>query len=348
VHRVRLPLAALLLLGCGRSGLDSSAISTDTGLPVETPEASTETPDAADETGQPEGGGDHACILFSGTNANDTWAWDGVHWTQLSPPSSPALRFDASAAALGTSLVLFGGWAQEGNVTEDVAETWIWNGITWSEPSVSPAPAARSDAVAATLGGIVVLFGGGVTGTSTDLANDTWTFDGTRWTELAPAHAPSPRDEAVASTLRDRVVLFGGNGTPLGWTMPQVFSDTWEWDGQDWSQLSPPVSPPARRGAILVPFGDVLLLFGGSSATNMELNDTWTWDGSSWTQRFPPTSPSPRSFAAAGSVDGRVVVFGGIAQGGVAGDTWVWDGSTWTQQQLPQPSAREGATMGCY
>jgi hypothetical protein len=41
--------------------------------------------------------------------------------------------------------------------------------------------------------------------------------------------------------MRQRVVLFGGNISGVGF-----LGDTWEWDGTNWTQLTPSASPSAR------------------------------------------------------------------------------------------------------
>ena len=48
---------------------------------------------------------------FQGTNFNDTWAWDGLNWTQLSPTTSPAVRQFAGMAydPIRDRTVLYGG-----------------------------------------------------------------------------------------------------------------------------------------------------------------------------------------------------------------------------------------------
>jgi hypothetical protein len=196
----------------------------------------------------------------------------------------------------------------------------------------------------------LLLFGGGAHDSIGDV-NDTWTWDGSTWTQLHPATSPSPRDNAslaydAASGL---VVLFGGadpRGTTGGAIGGKFFGDTWTWDGSNWTQMFPSVSPPARANASMVYDAATkqTVLFGGGGdgprAVNQSLpslNDTWTWDGSNWTQQQPATSPPVRQRAnmTYNVATQNVVLFGGfdynIPQQLV--DTWTWDGSNWTQQQ---------------
>lgn len=67
--------------------------------------------------------------------------------------------------------VLFGGAA--GEVWP--ADTWTWDGATWTKLDVV-GPSARDNAMMAALNDNVVLFGGSDAG----VLGDTWTWDGTR------------------------------------------------------------------------------------------------------------------------------------------------------------------------
>jgi hypothetical protein len=130
-------------------------------------------------------------VLFGGANGgsdlNDTWTFNGVTWTRLSPSTSPPARAYASMAydpATG-KIVLFGGSGNSG----DLSDTWTFDGTNWTELSTTASPPARDSASfaydAAT--GKIVLFGGEGNGGN---LGDTWTFDGTNWTQLSPPASP--------------------------------------------------------------------------------------------------------------------------------------------------------------
>jgi hypothetical protein len=78
-------------------------------------------------------------LLFGGlqsdyTYAGDTWAWDGVAWTQESTPTEPSPRASHAMAfdsARGVA-VLFGGYDGAFN-----RETWEWDGSQWTERDAS-------------------------------------------------------------------------------------------------------------------------------------------------------------------------------------------------------------------
>lgn len=157
-------------------------------------------------------------------------------------------------------------------------------------------------------------------------------------TWLGQFGAPAPRMQAYAAydVHRRRLVAFGGGDllAPL--------DDTWEWNGQTWSQLTPLVSPPPRSGHALAydPERRRVVLFGGTTGLAGARNDTWEWDGLVWERR--PAAVSPRSrFGHAMAWDPvrhAIVLFGGSdGFSGTLGDTWLWDGVAWTPLPTTTP-----------
>ncbi|MCA8975026.1 MAG: hypothetical protein KDC98_09910, partial [Planctomycetes bacterium] len=173
-----------------------------------------------------------------------------------------------------------------------------------------------------TLRSTAVLFGEG----------QTWEFDGAAWNHRAAPVAPSPRWGAgmVFDGARGRILLFGGQST-VG---PQVFGDTWEYDGAAWTQITVVTTPPPRRGAGMVfdaQRGRTVLFGGGEPLSASWLQDTWEYDGTNWSQVTTAHSPSPRERMAIAAGAGTTLLFGGYA--GFAGgmdDTWTYDGIDWT------------------
>lgn len=140
----------------------------------------------------------------------------------------------------------------------------------------------------------------------------------------------------VADIRRGVAVMFGGYSSTNG-----LQNDTWEWNGNTWTQRSPTTSPPPRQQFAMSYdlIRGVTLLFGGAYS-----GDTWQYDGTNWTQLNPTSSPSSRCCAhmAFDIRRARVVLFGGYGQSaGMLGDTWEWDGTNWTQVQVANsPSPR--------
>jgi len=216
-------------------------------------------------------------------------------------------------------------------------------GWTALAPATAPSPRSAPGLAWDSTRNRAVLFGGwGPTsgGTSCPCAHhsDTWEFDGSTWTEIATPTSPLGRQEPglVFDSVRGVLVMFSGfRFTPTG-----GLDDTWEYDGTDWTQITPPTSPPARRGvgmAYDASRGRVVA-FGGRNGSHW--NDTWEYDGATWTEASPATSPSIRAHVGMtyDPIGERVVLFGGRTGSSTSSsnETWAYDGSTW---RLLTPSA---------
>ena len=258
-------------------------------------------------------------VLFGGTASleyvADTWTYDGSTWSQQSPASSPPARSGASMAfdpTLG-KIVLFGGFISSKDV-ENVtsgpyADTWTYDGTTWTQQSPAASPPALADGsmVFDPRTGDLVLFGGDGNG---GLFGDTWTYNGVTWAKQSPATSPPARDNAAMAydPTSGNVVLFGGASGTYRACKAAQFGDTWTYDGSTWTQQSPSISPPARNGAVMAddPVTGDLVLFGGSAVFYTgpgcngfeNFNDTWTYNGSAWSQLAPSISPTVRGSSA--------------------------------------------------
>jgi N-acetylneuraminic acid mutarotase len=270
----------------------------------------------------------HGCgsdnALKSGVEGNDaggTAAVDGA----------------TDSASTHTAGLLFGGSA-----SQYLSDTWVWDGSSWTQSSVSgPSPRYRHSM--AGLGGKVVLFGGVWTspnvGSKPQYPSETWLWDGAAWNQ-AGATGPGGREGSAMATLGDKVVLFGGTNVL---DSNSFGGDTWLWDGASWTQANVG-GPPGRDLHAMATLDDKIVLFGGFGGPE-PLGDTWTWDGKNWTQ-LHVQGPPPRLSHAMATLNGKIVLFGGTGAGPKdLADTWLWDGSTWKQAPGPGPSARSGHAM---
>jgi hypothetical protein len=294
-------------------------------------------------------------LVSAGAGCASAASQPSYSWVQASPATSPPGRQLSVMAYDGATsqVVLFSGATGTGPLR--TADTWIWDGTTWSRAAPATSPRARQGAVMAYDAATeqLVLFGG-ATGTRSGLISDTWVWDGTTWSQAAPATSPpARRDASMAYDPATRqLVLFGGVGPAHN---SHALKDTWTWNGHNWTQASPVTSPSARflpSMAYDAAQGG-LVLFGGvgpfGSQPNVILPGTWAWNGTVWTKLSPATSPPDRAGASMvyDQATGQDVLFGGI--GGpktILGDTWAWDGSTWNQvTTASSPPQREFPAM---
>jgi hypothetical protein len=140
-------------------------------------------------------------------------------------------------------------------------------------------------------------------------------------THLGPGHRAD--SAMVYDSGRHRVVLFGG------WVGGVRMGDTWEWDGNVWTQKAN--SGPSVRGEHAMaydPSRGRVVLYGGSNFTGV-LQDTWEWDGITWTLK---ATGGPglrmRHAMAYDSVRGKVIMFGGMATQ-VTNSLFEWNGTGW-------------------
>ncbi len=283
--------------------------------------------------------------LFGGTDASgnllgDTWQWNGSLWTDATPTSaSPSPQARTGHAMVYDSLrhlTYLGGGCLSGMVggvcLRDLT-TWSWNGSQWTNIPVTGggSPLNRSNAALAfdQGHGVTVLFGGSSGGSA---QNDTWTWNGASWSKASPATSPPARygHVMVYDPSRAVTVLFGGIVAPDA----QPLNDTWEWNGANWTNVTPTQgNPPARQGASAiydVSRGLTVLYGGCTTATcTTPLSDTWIWNGSSWTSPTTDvTPPAVGNQAMAYDVSrGETVVFGGTGTSAMAtgplNETWV-------------------------
>jgi hypothetical protein len=112
-----------------------------------------------------------------------------------------------------------------------------------------------------------------------------WEWNGDGWVvPRLSTFPPRTTGHGLAfDTSTNRVLMFGGrpSGSP-------VLAELWDYDGQVWRQLSAPPAPPApwagpeARQDTAMTYDAArqrLVLFGGTSAANVQLGDTWEWDG---------------------------------------------------------------------
>ena len=172
-------------------------------------------------------------ILFSGLDPserqiNETWSWNGEEWKLLSQ-EGPTSRghFGFVYDPNHTQIMLYGGYT---STVSD--EFWSWKDGAWTEIDFpGPGTLSHFGMTYDTNANALYIFGGATTGsTFSSFTDKTWILTGGKWSELEPADSPSKRGSPAMGydPVRGRIVLYGG------FDSSKEFSDTWEWDGEQW------------------------------------------------------------------------------------------------------------------
>lgn len=279
-------------------------------------------------------------------------------WQYLATAPSPPPRDNACLVfdSVHNATVMHGGrpWHVGAAAYND---TWTWNGAAWTHvfPATVPTWGEGAQMAFDSQRGRCVRFGGWTIGSgSAGVIDQTWEFDGVDWSLRTPAVAPpARRNQAMAyDSIRGRTVMFGGDVLLQTGSAPTL-ADTWEWDGTQWHDVTPAVSPPARTAARMV-FDSArgrCVLFGGTlwnGTTTTWYGDTWEWDGVAWQQMATTGALARASFGMAfDSQRHRTVMFGGWNGVGMVGDTWEWNGVAWSAPAAnpPAPTPRVAPAM---
>lgn len=273
-------------------------------------------------------------VLFKGRR---TFEFTGLTWKITDSGSMSGPGHLESYSALWSPLVVFhpkskgvllyGGYSAHEVIGYALPRSvsWIWNGSEWLPPiggSVRQVPIAGHAGALNMRTGQIIIFGG-----ETHLLHyqrNTFVYEGDIWKQVTRGKpTPRVRPAMAYDEKRDVMVLFGGY-QKLEYPVSKVFSDTWEWDGKQWTRITNS-GPGPRAGHSLVYLPELkrVVLFGGFSApldpdTGKRVlvphNDLWSWDGKSWT-RLPHTRPAPNPRyghgAAYDSNKQQMVIYGG-------------------------------------
>jgi len=229
-------------------------------------------------------------VLFGGRGGaeplRDTWEWDGTRWMSVATNGpAPGIHTVAAFDRQRGVAVLFVPLLAAGKLVRPFqAETWLWDGHTWTKaPGKSPEDCLANGMAVDEASGAVMLLTGrfgpseyGVPFAGSDL----WTWTGSGWQRVSDAPAVSePFFSTIAPAGKSGgLLLFDGSAG-------KAAGVTWRWDGRAWSEVSR--TGPSSRNVHVMSYDrerDRVVLFGGGVGQH-RLGDTWEWDGRAWTER---------------------------------------------------------------
>jgi hypothetical protein len=224
-------------------------------------------------------------------------------WTEITHPTSPAfahhdMTYDSQRHRLivaGRTSIMQNPFAIYAGAADG----------TWTQlPAPSPALPGDEDIELAydSHRDRVVLY--------TTATNKVWEFNGTNWAVLTAATTPVQCADGAQmqyDPLRRKTVLVGC----LGFPESDSPSETWLWDGTDWTLAAGTNASPvgaAGGGLAFDPVRGEMVLLTHSTM------QTWTFNGTNWTRRTPATTPTPDVWVfdlACHPPSGLVVFYGG-------------------------------------
>jgi len=120
---------------------------------------------------------------------DDMWSFDGTGWTQITPASTPGMRYGAQVAVNPNTnhVLLFGGIrvdvdANNNQVQVYANDTWDWDGTAWTKINTAVVPPARENGGMAwdPIRNELVMFGG----YSGFYLSDLWSFSNGQWKQV--------------------------------------------------------------------------------------------------------------------------------------------------------------------
>lgn len=216
--------------------------------------------------------------------------------------SAPNQRTEVAAAAAGNRIYVMGGFVSPGR-TVAMVEVYDIASDGWSRgPDL---PVAVNHAMAASLDGVVYVFGG-YTGES-DLSAPTGRAFALRsgvWEEMAPM--PDVRAAAGAAAIEGKIYVAGGVG-PDGLAEEMFVLDI---AAGTWSEAH---GPPRPREHLGVATDGKRLFVTGGRPPNTDVLEAFDPAGGRW-ERLADMPTSRGGLSAAGTANGLVVAAGGEAE----------------------------------
>lgn len=262
-------------------------------------------------------------------------------WTNLSADgnlAAPANGFRQAMAYDPTMnrLVVFGGSSTPGLASSAGWEfdlgTSTWASIANPTPGTT-GPSARYDAkMAYDAGtGLIMLFGGdGPISGASDRLNDTWLLAGNAWILANPSNSPAARSlftmTARSAPYNDVIMVGGQNSSGVRQ------NDTWQWDGSDWTQITPinstvPVTFGGGNDSVYDSVRQCVVIINGTGTGILPSNLT---GAGGWTSEYDCVTNEWRAYGnnlTSQSADDPII--GNLQRFAVAflnGKTYAWGG----------------------
>jgi N-acetylneuraminic acid mutarotase len=255
---------------------------------------------------------------------------ENVKWERLAPIPTP--RTEVTAAALGNSIYVIGGFDALGQTVPTV-EVYDIEADTWTRgPDL---PVAVNHAMSTVAEGTLYVTGGYL-GPLSDPTNRAFALSEAGWEELPPM--PEPRAAAGAAAVGNEIYVAGGVGpTGLADSTPVLDTGTGRW------RSVPGLLTPREHLGVAAFGGQVYAVGGRTGGIGTNLGESEALDPATGNWRPLPPMPTPRGgLAAAATSSGLIVAPGGEADATFA-EVEAFDAEEGRWVVLPpMPTARHG------
>ncbi|MBD3869339.1 MAG: hypothetical protein IFK94_14555 [Acidobacteria bacterium] len=283
--------------------------------------------------------------VFGGESTAETAYWDGEEWQVVETNTSPTARRGAGMTfddARGE--ILMQGGALGASYRYDF---WKFNGTDWVEITVSH-PAVKRRISSLSYDPVYdrsLAYGGSFCCNIVNL-EDTLVFDGVNWSAPLPVFFPGRLNGHTQKHIPEigHHIVYGG----MKDNIEQDSTYAYDFDLDEWEELSPANRPSARTGHNMVYSSGHggLVLFGGQDPWGKR-NDTWLYQGGDWSELVTQGAPDKRTKCAMTYDQERAIVllYGGNLADSLADKTWQLDGDVWTELTVSGPGIRKSASM---
>jgi N-acetylneuraminic acid mutarotase len=258
-------------------------------------------------------------------------------WSEA--PEMPGARIEAAVAALGSQLVVAGGFSTStGEITREVIALDTFTGA-WTE--LPELPVAWTRGALAASGGTLYLLGG-LEGPSFVARGEAYALDpgADAWRDLPPMPAGQERGAAAVVASPPHIYLIGGSST--AGALASVLD--YNLATSMWTQLPDLPVPRSHAAAMRVRDGTLIVAGGLADRTGAPLDDVHALPlgAAVWEPRRP--MPTPRGGCAYGQALGWLTCAGGAAGSSALRGVEAYDPIADVWMTLPElPVARAGA-----
>ena len=265
---------------------------------------------------------------------NEMWVLAAGGWSQMASADAPAFAHHAMAYDSARNVLVMCGKDYTGPTP--VYQLWEYNGAAWTRgPDVASSVDGDPEVAFDSARNVTVLYMADSPGAASGgTVSETWEYNGSAVTKMSTATQPLALGDGallVYDAANGRTVLVGGP-MDASWTVGDT--QTWIYNGADWTQLGGTQPPDAALGGMAydsVRQEVVLITTKGQ---------TWGLTGAGWAQKQPATSPTPAEnglFVLAFDPARQVAAFfGGESppwgpNTTYPNKTWEFNGVTWAE-----------------